>query len=467
MDTASTSPPSLPPRAYIPSERRNLRRLFLTLFLRGRTSRGLNKQGAPKSVGRKLGMAVLCCAAFGLFALWFRGQPVFALSFYLHGMTFVFLGLFVAGSAGEILFNKEEADILMHRPIQPQALLWAKIRVLVEVSLWLAAAFNATGFLIGLAAPDGGWGFPLVHAVSTLMEAMFCTGCVVMIDQYVLRWFGRVRLGGLVTTTQVFVSIAAVLASQIVPRLIGQFGTKLHFNMNSWWLGLLPTAWFAGLDDGVAGRATLGSWTLAGIGLAATAVVLWLAFGKLAHDYQTGLQTLTETLPRRRSGRSGRFWVNRLANIPPLCWWLRDPVARAGFLLTVAYLARDRDVKLRVYPGLAPMLVLPIIFLLPNRSVGGGGSFGIAFAGGYLGLLPVPCLNLVPLSMPIEEAKAAGRGLTMMGVMLVAMVLSGLAVWSWSAGWFGWLLSGEALLVIGLCASMTASLAKARWTPMD
>jgi len=44
----------------------------------------------------------------------------------------------------------------------------------------------------------------------------------------------------------------------------------------------------------------------------------------------------------------------------------------------------------------------------------------------------------VPLSMPIEEAKAAQRGLTMMGVMLIAMALSGLAVWSWSSGWFGW-----------------------------
>src|SRR5258708_39849426 len=169
MDTASTSPPSLPPRAYIPSERRNLRRLFLTLFLRGRTSRGLNKQGAPKSVGRKLGMALLFYAAFGLFALWFLRQPVFALSVYLHGMTFVFLGMFVAGSAGEILFNKEEADILMHRPVEPKALLWAKIRVLVEVSLWLAAAFNLAGFFTGRAAPHGGWRFPAVHAPSTVL----------------------------------------------------------------------------------------------------------------------------------------------------------------------------------------------------------------------------------------------------------------------------------------------------------
>ena len=49
-----------------------------------------------------------------------------ALSLYLHGMTFVFLGMFIAASAGEVLFNKEEGDILLHRPITSKALLWAQ-----------------------------------------------------------------------------------------------------------------------------------------------------------------------------------------------------------------------------------------------------------------------------------------------------------------------------------------------------
>ena len=95
-------------------------------------------------------------------ALLFLQQPVFALAVYLHAMTFVFLGMFVASSAGEMLFNKEEADILLHRPVTPRAMLWAKIRVLVEVSLWLAGAFNLVGLFVGFAAA-GNWRFPIVH----------------------------------------------------------------------------------------------------------------------------------------------------------------------------------------------------------------------------------------------------------------------------------------------------------------
>src|SRR6266446_2461704 len=65
---------------------KTLRRLFLTLFLRGRSSRGLSKDKAPKSVGSKLTLTLLLYAMVGLMAIFFRGQPVFTLSIYLHGM---------------------------------------------------------------------------------------------------------------------------------------------------------------------------------------------------------------------------------------------------------------------------------------------------------------------------------------------------------------------------------------------
>src|SRR5206468_1735165 len=96
----------------------------------------------PKSIGRKLAGSLLVYAAVGFLALSFVRQPVFAMAIYLHAMTFIFLGMFVAASAGEVLFNKEEADILLHRPVTAGALLWAKVSVLIQVSLWLAGAFN-------------------------------------------------------------------------------------------------------------------------------------------------------------------------------------------------------------------------------------------------------------------------------------------------------------------------------------
>src|SRR5436190_6400660 len=163
-----------------PSEAKILRRLYLTLFLRGRSARGLQKGEAPKSVASKLALTLLIYTLMGMMALMFLGKSVFALSIYLHGMTLAFVGLFAAGSAGEILFNKEEAEILLHRPIRLEALLWAKIRVLILVSFWLSGAFNLGGMLAGLGASDGGYRYPFAHALSTAVEALFCISAVVL-----------------------------------------------------------------------------------------------------------------------------------------------------------------------------------------------------------------------------------------------------------------------------------------------
>lgn len=436
--------------AKIPSSSQVLRRLFLTLFLRGRSSRGLRRATAPKTVGSKLAFMLFMYALIGGFmAASLATKPLFTLSLYLHSMTLVFLGMFVAASAGEVLFNKDEADILMHRPVAPKAMLWAKIGVLVQVSLWLAGAFNLVGILVGAFASGGGWLYPVVHAFTTACQALFCTGCVVLIYQLCLRWFGRERMEGLMTTAQVFVAVGAVLLGQIGPQLMGRY--DLNTDVASlWWIRLLPPAWFAGLDDALSGAGAPASWILAAAGLAATATVLGLAFGKLARNYETGLQTLNESRSAPVT-RGGRRWMDVLVKTPPLSWWLRNSVARASFLLTAAYLMRDRDVKLRVYPGLAPLLVMPVIFLLqethPRHYSSGGaepfGGFGVAFAGAYLGLIPFLALRIirysqqwqaadlfrvVPLSGPMALCHGARRAILCFLTVPLLLVFGGLVV---------------------------------------
>jgi hypothetical protein len=359
-------PTDSPTSTQEPSPGRALRRLFLTLFLRGRSARGLQRKGAPTSVGGKLAWTLFFYAAFGLVALLFAGQPIFSLAIYLHAMTFIFLGMFVTSSSGEILFNKDEADILLHRPIAPRTLLWAKVWMLVEVSLWLAVAFNLAGFFVGLGASDGDWRFPFVHALSIVMEAVFCTGCVVLMYQLCLRMFGRERLEGFITTAQVIVSIAAVLSGQVLPRLMMNVNVLGRLREPSPWIRVLPPAWFAGIDDALAGSMSGSSWLLAALAVSATAGISWLAFNKLAQDYETGLQKLGECASAAAPKRASRRWLDTLVGMPPLSWWLRDPVTRASFLLVMAYLVRDRDVKLRLYPALAPLVLMPFIFMLQD-----------------------------------------------------------------------------------------------------
>lgn len=160
-----------------------LRQLFLTLFLRGHSAQGLQKAKAPKSVGAKLASVLLMYGALGGISLFLVKQPVLVLAIFQHSMTFFLLGIFIAASAGEVLFNPQEADILLHRPIEARVLLWAKVRVLVEVSLWVAGTFNLIALFVGTFASDGNHLFALVHSVSIVLEALFIAGCVVLVYQ--------------------------------------------------------------------------------------------------------------------------------------------------------------------------------------------------------------------------------------------------------------------------------------------
>ena len=78
--------PASPSMTAGPSGEKALRKLFLTLFLRGHSARGLKKQGAPQSVFSKLALVLFFYALFGMVALTFIHQPVFALSLYLHAV---------------------------------------------------------------------------------------------------------------------------------------------------------------------------------------------------------------------------------------------------------------------------------------------------------------------------------------------------------------------------------------------
>jgi len=88
-------------------------------------------------------------------------------------------------------------------------------------------------------------------------------------------------------------------------------------------------------------------------------------------------------------------------------------------------------------PGL---IALPVFALVP--SIGGKG---------------------VPLSLPADAAKSAGRGLNMILVMMISFAQAGLTTMSRLQRWFWWLVLGETMVAIGIYSAMRLALAKVRW----
>lgn len=396
--------------AAVPPPAKVLRALFWKLLFRGRAA----QQAGAQKTRRQIGLA----ATLGLYALvgilpamLARGVDSFIFASALHGFTFMFASLTLASNAGTMLFMKEEAEILLHRPVTPQQMLRAKCSVLAGFALLLALALNLAGFVTGLGSRGATWRFIPAHILSTGLLMLFSAACIVLVYNACLKWFGRERLDNMLATVQSLLAVTMVLGGQIVPRMLGMDSLR-QIDQVAGWLLALPPVWFGALDALVGGTSLNPSslWLPASIGIGATVLTSWLAVEKLGDAYGQGLMSLNESAaPAKTSTKPCGRWLSAMVKLPLLSWWLRDPVERHAFKLTAAYMVRDREVKLRLYPGVAPMLIMPLVMLFTTGGRGSGGGQAAmmvqSFATCFLGMVPLQAMLFLGCS---EHWRASG-----------------------------------------------------------
>ncbi len=399
MSTAAESLPETPAH-QAPSPAKVLRSLFWTLLFRGRAAQQAGAQKARRKLG--LGMTLFIYAMVGLMpALFSQYTDIFVFACTLHGFTLMFASLSLASSAGTMLFMKEEAEILLHRPVTPQQMLRAKCAVLAGFAFILALALNLAGLIAGLWSKGGTWRFIPAHLFSTALLMLFSAASIVLVYNACLKWFGRERLDNLLTTLQSLLTVLMILGGQIMPRLLHLESFKNFDHIDGWMLAL-PPIWFGALDALISGTTLDASmlWLPAALALVVTSVTSWLALEKLGNAYGQGLMNLNESAGTSKERTKPRgVWLAAIVKLPPLRWWLRDPVERESFKLTTAYLFRDREIKLRLYPGIAPMLIMPLVMLFSGGKGGADGAMMMqGFATCFLGMVSLQAMMFLGCS---------------------------------------------------------------------
>jgi len=389
--------------AVVPPPDKVLCALFWKLLFRGRVAQQMGAQKTGRQIG--LGITLLIYALIGNIPTAFAvNADSFVFASVLHGFTFSFASLTLASNAGTMLFMKEEAEILLHRPVTPHQMLRAKCAVLAGFALLLALALNLAGLIAGLFTKGATWRFIPAHLLSMALLMLFSAASIVLVYNACLKWFGRERFDNLLASLQSLLAILMILSGQIMPRMLG-LDTFKHLENGGVWLLALPPVWFGALDALIGGTSFNSStlWPPAALGLLATGLTSWLALEKLGSAYGQGLMNLNESSGTVKDSKKPRGrWLDALVKLPPLSWWLRDPVERHAFKLTAAYLMRDREVKLRLYPGIAPMLIMPI-FMTFTGGRGGKSAFDATtmlqgFATCFLGMVPMQAMMFLGCS---------------------------------------------------------------------
>jgi hypothetical protein len=367
----------------------------------------------------------------------FTHIDVFTYTIIVHAMTFFVVGMAITSESGDILFNTNESDVLMHRPIHPRTLLLAKTLNLIAFTLILATALNLFPTFFGLAIGGARPWFPAVHLLSMMVLCVFCAAAVVCVYGIIIKFLDREKFDNFAAWSQVAMSILFIGGYQIVPRLLQRF-EGMTLKPYAKYLFPLPPAWFAGFDAAIAGDLPYGA--LLGLtGFAVTAALSYVAIGKLSLSYSEGLTKISETsrsaAPRERVRRRRAF------RNPLLRWWLRDPIELWSFRLAAAYMRRDRDIKLRLYPSLTIFLVFPVISLL-DRNRGGFSAIGPFVTVWMLALLPYQALQTLQMSphylaadifaiAPLQSAAPVFHGVrkaTIVYLLLPALTVAGLLI---------------------------------------
>ena len=212
----------------------------------------------------------------------------------------------------------------------------------------MVVGFISKGILYGLA-------FTLVSIVIVVV----CLHLAGVIYYLLLKIFSGEKLKDILSGFQIFMTIAIVLSYQIVPRVISIAGFSKGQITYSPFYFLLPSAWFSAIMESLFGAG--GVWyiyVLAGITVPAIILLEVIYRKKAMPEFEGELDKLTETAKENKTLSAFSKLMCKLLS--------KDEQENAFMKLVLIQVSRNRDMKLKLYPQLANVFILPIIMVLPQ-----------------------------------------------------------------------------------------------------
>jgi hypothetical protein len=421
-----------------PVQVRAILRATLRRATRGRMMAG--RSGKPRGLIFLLVMYGVLGIVLGMLA--FIHPDVFSYSLLIWSFTFLMAGMTMVAESSTLLFDPRENDILGHRPIHPRTLLLAKSLGLVLLALMLGLAVNLVPMFTGLAANGARPWFPLAHLVSLLLLVVFSAAVVVFVYGLMARFVSRRTFDAIASWSQVGVTVVLIITYQLVPRLMDRMqGFRLDAAHPL--LLVLPPTWFAALTQLMMGTDTSPrTLALAATAVFSTPLVGWAALRYLAGDYARQLAALGETpVPAAPTAPVAAARARAGLRVDGLLrFWLRDPIERGAFRLTAVYLARDRDIRMRLYPQIAAFLVLAVIAVVDPKT---GSHFGPLMCLYFAGTLPATAMMTLKMSpqyaaadlfryVPITGTASIFHGVrkaTLLFLVVPGLLISGSILW--------------------------------------
>ncbi len=317
---------------------------------------------------------------FGLFlaaAMAMVRPPLTGLTLNLTAVMFM-IGLSLIADYSSVLLDVTDLIIVLPRPVSSRTFLLAR---LAHIGTYLGLSTGAIGLasiVIG-SVVFGGRFLAGYLPVLVLMNCLIVFG-VNLFYAVALRFVNVERLKDAVVYIQVFLTLAVTLGYQILPRLIGVRGIGEVDLTAKWWIYFCPPAWLAGVVEVVRGNTGSTTLILAGLGVVCPILGIILVSRLMGPEFARGLARLSGGGAAAVAQESSQTTTQRQPDVLSstsqgkiMRYLVRETEARAGFDLVWSFITRDRTFKLKVFPAIGMILIIPFFLVLVPK---GGESLG-------------------------------------------------------------------------------------------
>ena len=288
--------------------------------------------------------------------------PSFVISMTIyHSYLIVMVCLTLVSDFSSVLLDTSDNTIILPRPVSSKTLLAARVThiiiYLTQITLALSlgalvAAFIKFGWLIGLLL--------IVTTVLCLLFALILTNGLYLI---LMRFTSEEKLKNIINYFQIAMTFLMMGAYQILPRLMSKNFLEDSSFVLTWWAALVPPMWMAGLLD-IFYSSTVDSvhvvCALFAIGFSVVAAFLMSKFFSSTFSEKLADLGTTNVAAEPKQNRNG--FLLGLRNIIT-----KQGIERASFDLVSAALARDRKLKLKIYPSIGSIVILAVVVVFNGK----------------------------------------------------------------------------------------------------
>ncbi|MGE6486726.1 hypothetical protein [Paenisporosarcina sp. NPDC076898] len=312
--------------------------------------------GNPEKENNQFLKSLGIYALYGLILIPFilmNGNTMIQMSLVFGIIIFILMTTMISDFS-TVLLDLRDRFMLNTRPIDNRTIQAAKtIHVLIYM-VSITGAFVAVPVAVSLFSQ--GPLFALLFVGTLIFVGLFVVVATALLYLLVLKFFDGERLKDIINYVQIIMSIGIFLGYQLVGRSLEftEAGFEYQFD---WWHLFIPAFWFGAPFELLLHEDS--SIPLLALSILAllVPVISLMMYVKMMPSFERNLQKLlTHSSRKKKKWRGfGELWSKILC---------RTKEERAIFRFAGLMMEKDREFKLKVYPGLALSLFIPYLFVV-------------------------------------------------------------------------------------------------------